>query len=376
MELTLYALLKEFNINDEIESYTILTSGHINTTCLVHATDDNGKENKYILQRINSSVFKNPHAVMANIANVTSYIASKLKKEGEDTSRKVLSFFKAKSGEHYTTDENGDYWRIYSFIDNSVTFNTTNDPVVLYETGKAFGEFQHHLSSYPSETLFDIIPNFHNTVSRYNDLKKMIALNPANRLKNVIPEVKDYLKLETIATKMAKMQLSGELPVRVTHNDTKCNNVLFDEDTKEHLAVIDLDTVMPGLVGFDFGDAMRFAGNATKEDEADLTKVKIDLNKFKAFTKGFLSEVAPNLTENEKNTLALGAISMTAECGTRFLTDYLDGDNYFKTHYPDQNLNRARCQLQLVKDMIKNYDKMKQIVDEAYAEIMAEQNEK
>ena len=224
------------------------------------------------------------------------------------------------------------------------------------------------------KTALKIIPEFHNTKNRYNNLKIAIVDNKAKRVESVKNEIREYLKLEEIATKMSIMQKEGKLPLRVTHNDTKCNNVLFDYKTNEHLCAIDLDTVMPGLVGFDFGDAIRFAGNTCGEDEKDLNKVEIDLLKFRAFSQGFIKEVGSSLTKIEKDTLVLGAISMTLECGARFLTDYLDGDVYFKTDYPEHNLDRAKCQLKLAQDMIKNYSKMKQIVENIYEKQVCNSN--
>ena len=365
MEKKLLDLCKKFNIKGNFDSIEIVSNGHINSTFLIRF-NENGKLKEYILQMINGHVFKNQSAVMSNIMNVTEHILSNLKSKKQPTDRKTLVFKNTSAGIPYEIDESGDFWRVSEFVENSITFNTTNSPKVLEETGKAFGEFQEYLSDFDAESLETIIPDFHNTQNRYKIFKETVALDPKKRASSVFDEIQEYLSLEFLATQMCNMLANGELKLRVTHNDTKCNNVLFDKDTKEHLCVIDLDTVMPGLLGFDFGDAIRFAGNSASEDEQNLSKVELDLNKYKAFTKGFLSSIKSNISDAEKDTLALGAITMTIECGLRFLTDYIDGDNYFKTDYPTHNLDRARCQLKLAKDMIKKYDKMKAIVDEFY----------
>ena len=370
MENLLKNIYSNFALKGQFVSYKIFKSGHINTTCLI-TFFDNGQIKQYVIQKINKNVFKNPEQVMDNIVSVTNFIRNKI---GNNANNGVLNFCQANNGQFFAVDNNGDYWRMYEFVDKSITFDSTNNLTVLEETGRAFGEFQYFLSDYPIEKLNIIIPHFHNTINRYLMFKDAIVKNPCGRLAEVKNVVKEYLMLEDIATTMYKMQKENKLQLRVTHNDTKCNNVLFDEQTKKHLCVIDLDTVMPGLIGFDFGDAIRFGASTATEDETDLTKVKIDLNKFRAFAKGFLGEVATRLTQNEKDTLALGAITMTAECGVRFLTDYLDGDNYFKIDYDTHNLDRAKCQLALAQDMIKNLPKLNQIIDEIYLEIITKQN--
>ena len=363
MKNKLETLLRKFNIDGEIVSYNFLSSGHINTTCLVRVNVD-GKTKEYVLQKINKYVFKKPDEVMKNISNVTNFIRNKIKANGESSRRRVLKFYKSDNDNYFTLDEEGDDWRIYRYVPNSVTYNETDDLTVLEGAGKAFGEFQMLLDDFPIKNLNIIIPHFHNTENRYKLFKEAIRKDAKKRVKKVQEEICEFIKLENLATKMYKLQKQGVLKLRVTHNDTKCNNVLFDEDTKKYLCAIDLDTVMPGLVGFDFGDAIRFAANTCSEDETDLSKVKIDLAKYEAFAKGFLSKVGDSLSEDEKNTLALGAVTMTLECGLRFLTDYIDGDKYFKTNHSNQNLDRARCQLSLAQDMIRNYEKMKNIIED------------
>ena len=342
-------------------SYELLTNGHINTTYKVYFVR-HGEVKDYILQRINVYVFKNPEAVMENIVKVTEYIRDKIKATGVSAKRYVLHYQPNEDGKYYFVDEQGGFWRCARFIDDSVTFNITDNPTVIEEAGKAFGEFQMYLADFPVNELNIVIPHFHNTVLRYETFENSIKRNDAGRADEVKDEISKYLSLKEIATKMYKMQRAGELPLKVTHNDTKCNNVLFDKTTFRHLSVIDLDTVMPGLVGFDFGDAVRFTANTCDEDEKDVSAVKLDMNKFEAFTRGFLSAVGSTLSENEKNTLALGAVTMTIECGMRFLTDYLDGDKYFKICRKEQNLDRARCQLALAENMISRLDEMNAVI--------------
>lgn len=358
-------LCKNFNISGNLLGYKTFTNGHINTTLLTRF-EHNGKVNDYVLQKINKNVFKHPESVMYNIVNVTEFIKEKLITEGKNTDQKVLQFAPATNGDYFVVDEDGDYWRLSKYIVNSTTFDTTDSLDILEQTGKAFGEFQQLLDGYPIKDLEIIIPHFHDTINRYKIFKNILKNNPVDRVKYIQSEIKDYLNLTKLATQICRMKEQGQLPARVTHNDTKCNNVLFDKSTGEYLCVIDLDTIMPGLACFDFGDAVRFATNTCSEDETDLSKVKIDLNKFDALTRGYLSKAGSSLTPNELKTLSLGAITMTIECGLRFLTDYIDGDNYFKIDYPEHNLDRSRCQLALAKDMIKNYYQMQQIVEKYY----------
>lgn len=353
-------MMIEFNKTGRVAGYKMFNSGHINTTVLV-IVDEGDKHGKYVLQRINTNVFKNPEGVMENISNVTNYIRRKMENSGIDSKNRVLKFNKANNGKYFAIDSNGGYWRLYDYVEDSVTFDAADD-YVLYETGRAFGEFQTQLKDYPSKSLFDTIPNFHNTPKRYERFKEVLSVDSLGRAPYVYNEIMQYLSLEKLTSQMQAMLDAGKLPLRVTHNDTKCNNVLFDENTHKHLCVIDLDTVMPGLVGFDFGDAVRFASNTEAEDCTDLSAVKVDLGKFKAFTQGFINSVGNSLTREEINTLVLGAITMTTECGLRFLTDYIDGDNYFKIDYPGHNLDRARCQLKLAQEMILNRKYMEKIV--------------
>lgn len=351
-----------FGICGEYRSYEIVNSGHINSTYRVYFLR-NGELKDYILQRVNTYVFCDPVSVMDNISSVTEFIRAKIKQKQATAKRNVLHYSKTEDGQYYVFMEDGGFWRCCRYIDDSVCFEQTDNLTVIEESGKAFGEFQLYLADYPVRELSIVIPHFHNTVRRYEAFRDAIALNEAGRVAEIGEDIEGYLALEEIATRLYKLQKAGELPLRATHNDTKTSNVLFDAKTLEHLSVIDLDTVMPGLVAFDFGDAIRVAASTAAEDEKDLTKVAIDMKKYEAFTRGFVGMVKDSLTLKEKQTLALGAVAMTVECGVRFLTDYINGDKYFRIHYPDQNLVRARCHLVLAKDMIANLDEMQKIVD-------------
>ncbi len=350
-----------FCLKGEYRSYEVVNSGHINTTYRVYFFRD-GEIKDYILQKVNTYVFKDPVSVMDNISSVTEFIRAKIKQKQATAKRNVLHYSTTKDGQYYTFTEDGGFWRCCRYIDDSVCFTKTDNLKVIEESGKAFGEFQLYLADYPVEKLSIVIPHFHNTIRRYDAFKDAIALNEAGRVALVKEEIDEYMQLEEIATKPYRMQREGVLPLRVTHNDTKTSNILFDAKTYEHLSVIDLDTVMPGLVAFDFGDAIRIAASTGEEDEQDLAKVAVDMEKYEAFTRGFVGTVGENITQAEKDSLALGAIAMTVECGVRFLTDYINGDKYFKIHYPDQNLARARAHLVLAKDMVAHLQEMQDIV--------------
>ena len=337
----------QFAIEGTVKEICPYGEGHINLTLLV-TTD----KKRYILQKMNTRVFPDPDNLMNNICGVTEH----LKARGIET----LSVVPTKDGKSFLK---GDAcYRVYDFIENTVTYQTASDINVFRNSGKAFGEFQNYLIDFPVEKLHIVIPHFHNTVMRYEALDKAIQEDAMGRAASVQDVIDGYQAIRDVATKPYRMQRAGILPLRVTHNDTKTSNVLFDAETNEKLAVIDLDTVMPGLVAFDFGDAIRVAGSTVDEDERDLSKVALDLEKYEAFTRGFVGEVGDILTEAEQQSLALGAVAMTAECGVRFLTDYLNGDKYFRIHYPDQNLARARCHLTLSNDMIAKLQVMEEIV--------------
>jgi hypothetical protein len=360
-EKQIRAVCEKFQLRGEYQSYRVLTGGHINTSYQVIMLRD-GKLKDYILQKINTYVFHDPIAMMDNISSVTEYVRAKIKQKQTTAKRNVLHYATTEGGEYYTTMEDGSFWRCCRFIDDSVCFEYTDDLKVVEGAGKAFGEFQVYLSDYPVQDLHIVIPHFHNTVMRFDNFRKAIEKDFAGRKSAVQDWIDGFMALEEVATRLYRMQKAGLLQLRVTHNDTKPSNVLFDKNTLEHLSVIDLDTVMPGLVACDFGDAIRVIGSTGAEDEQDLSKVALDMEKYEAFTRGFVGTLCDSMTQEEKDTLALGALAMTVECGIRFLGDYLDGDKYFRIHYPDQNLARAKAHLILAQDMLKKLDEMQQIV--------------
>ena len=358
--MDLSKVAKLFGINNKIVEEEHITIGHINVTYRVKFDDDK----EYIMQRINKYVFKDPVSLMNNIILTTTHIRNELTRKNMPVDRYVLSFIKALDGNYYVIDSENEYWRMYHYITHSLTYNVMDNMDIIENCGYAFGNFQCQLSNFNASLLSETIPNFHNTISRFENLKKAKEKDEFNRFESVKDLYDEYLKLEEISTRMTRMLNNNELPLRVTHNDTKCNNVLFDLTTNEPLSVIDLDTVMPGLAGFDFGDSIRTGAANNREDESDPTKIYLCLDKFRAFAKGFLKTTKDSLTKNEIDTLALGAITMTLECGSRFLTDYLEGDVYFHEKYKGQNLIRAKSQLILGKDMINKSDQMNAIIQE------------
>ncbi len=328
-------------------------SGHINTTFLLET--DRGA--RYILQKINRQVFHNVPALMSNIQAVTDHLWNK-----DPDERHVMRLMPTLDGALYAVDEQGEYWRVCVFIKDSVCLESASTAEEFQESGVAFGRFQNMLSDFPADKLSETIPGFHDTVSRYRKFHEVLSADPAHRAGDVKPEIDFFLAHEEEAGIMVGMQKNGQLPLRVTHNDTKLNNVLLDETTHEPLCVIDLDTVMPGLCGNDFGDSIRFGASTAAEDERDLSRVSMSLPMFEAYARGFLSACGKSLTPLEIETLPLAAKLITLECGLRFLTDHLEGDVYFRIHRPGHNLDRCRTQLQLVLDMERKYGEMQSII--------------
>lgn len=353
-----------FNFCGTYKYYKTKDDGHINTTYLI-VFDDNGTEYKYILQKINTFVFKDPDALMQNIIGVTSHLRKRIAENGGDCSKETLKFLQSKNGKYYCVDKNGECWRCYGYIDDVYTCNIIDNKDVFQSAGKAFGKFQNELADYPIDTLCETIPNFHNTYSRFLDFKKAVKNNAAGRADSVKEEIDFVLSREADTKVLLDMIDKNELPIRVTHNDTKLNNILFDNETNEGICIIDLDTVMPGLSLYDFGDSIRFGANTASEDEKDVSKVSVDLELYEAYVKGYLSTAKHSLTQNEIDYLPFSGKLMTFECGMRFLTDYLNGDTYFKTEYPEHNLVRCHTQFKLVEDMEKKMDKMKEITAKA-----------
>lgn len=326
-------------------------SGHINVTYLLATTTGR----RYILQRISDAF--DVTALMNNIETVTKFTA-----EHATDPRGALKLVPTLDGKSYYQDETGNY-RVYEFVEGSVCLQAAETPEDFYESAVAFGSFQHLLAQFPAETLNEPIPNFHNTIDRYRIFQEALERNSCDRVKDAQPEIDFALAREQEAGTLQRMRESGVLPLRVTHNDTKLNNVMLDAETHKALCVIDLDTVMPGLSVYDFGDSIRFGATTAAEDETDLSKMTIDLDLFRIYTRGFL-KACPDLTDKEIEMLPMGAKIMTLECGVRFLTDYLDGDHYFAVHRQAHNLIRSRTQFKLVAEMEAKWDQMVQIVKE------------
>ena len=334
-------------------------NGHINNTFCI--TTETGSQ--YVLQRINKYVFKNPIRVMANTSSVTNYLRQRV----EDP-RMTLHFIPAKDGKYFHKGPDGEFWRMYDYV-GGFTLDAPETDEDFYQSALAFGRFQELLSDYPADTLYEIIPNFHNTIDRYAQLKESVEMDCVDRVREVRDDIQFLLDREEKGSILQKMLDAGILPLRVTHNDTKLNNVLLDHETRKSLCVLDLDTVMPGSSLYDFGDSIRFGAATAAEDEPDTSKMKLDLHLFEVFTKGYI-EAAPALTEIEVTMLPLGAYVMTLEVAVRFLKDYLDGDLYFsKIDYPEHNLVRARSQMALVADMEKKWNQMNLIVAKVAAEL-------
>lgn len=338
-------------------------SGHINDTFVVHTQPGEDPCRRFILQRISSAAFKHPDEVMANIVGVTSFLGEKIKEAGGNPARETMSVWATKSGENFYTDSEGGAWRVYPFVEDTICLQKAETPELFAASARAFGKFQRMLKDYPADTLYETIPKFHDTEDRLAKLKAAVAADVMGRVKEVGPELKFVQEREADCSVTISALRDGRLPLRVTHNDTKLNNILIDRESGEGICVIDLDTVMPGLAINDFGDSIRFGANHSAEDERDLTKVNFDLELFDVYAAGFLEGAGGALTETELDYLPWGAKLMTLECGIRFLTDYLEGDHYFRIHREGQNLDRCRTQFKLVSDMEAAWDDMKAVVD-------------
>ena len=350
--INLEEILQQFNLSADIEPYG---NGHINDTFLV-------TPKKYILQRINVSIFKNPDELMDNIENVTSFLKEKIIAAGGNPERETLTVIPTKDGKKYYKLDDKNVFRLYIFVTDTKSIENSKTPADLYEAGIGFGHFQKLLDDFPVEKLYETIKDFHHTPKRVEALKDAIEKNAAGRADSVKDEIAFALENAVWADVVIKGIAEGLIPVRVTHNDTKINNILFDEVTGKAVCVIDLDTVMPGSMLYDFGDALRMGGSTAAEDETDLDKVWFEEKAFEAFAKGYMSEMKEALTEEEIRLLPLSVKLMTYECGIRFLTDYLNGDTYFKIHREHHNLDRARNQFKLVADITAKEEKLAEII--------------
>ena len=347
-------ILENYEIPGKLESIKEYNVGNINKTYIIEY-DNEGKREKYLVQKINTLVFNNPYILMDNIEKVTSYLKNKMN-EYEDKEHKVLSIIKTVKDDSLCKISNGDnisYFRIYNFIDNSISYDYSTDNKIVYNTGKAFGNFNKLLNEYPINTLEETIIDFHNTQKRLEKFLYDIEKDSFKRVNGVKKEIKEILKKSKICSIITKELDERNIPYRVTHNDTKVNNVLMNKVTGDYLAVIDLDTVMPGSLLYDYGDGIRSTSSTALEDEKDLSKVSIDLKMFENYTDGYMSEMFDCITENELVLMPESIRIITLELAMRFLNDYINGDVYFKTDYKDHNLDRARNQLALVKDIEK-----------------------
>lgn len=337
-------------------------SGHINDTYLLTFKIGEMGQLKVILQRMNTQIFTKPEELMENILNVTDYLRRKIVENGGDPERETLNIIPAVDGKPFYVDSTGEYWRSYKFITGATSFDQVENANDFYQSAVAFGNFQSLLADYPAETLHETIQGFHDTRARFQVFKKAVEEDVCGRAAKVQKEIQFVLDHEDVANVFAEMLDKKEIPLRVTHNDTKLNNIMIDDKTGKGICVIDLDTVMPGLAMNDFGDSIRFGASTAAEDETDLDKVCCDMDLFDIYARGFIEGCNGKLTEKEIDLMPMGAKVMTFECGMRFLTDYLEGDHYFKIHREDHNLDRCRTQFKLVSDMEKKWDTMQEII--------------
>ncbi len=352
-------IVTQFRFEGEFRNVEEFGSGHINSTYIA----DFG-EKRYVIQKINTNVFKNPDALMDNVFSVTRYLKNIIIENGGEPERETLKFIRTNEGKEYLKTPDGECYRAYIFVDNSICYDSADTPEMFKKSGAAFGQFQKLLSAFPADTLFETIPHFHDTFYRFEN-EFLVSLENADesRKENAKAEIDFIISRKGEMKRITDLLENNRIPVRVTHNDTKLNNVLFDKNTGDCLAVIDLDTVMPGSALYDFGDSIRFGASTAAEDEKDLSKVEMSLDYFKAYAEGYLSEAGDTLNSCEKDNLAFSAKLITLECGMRFLTDYLNGNVYFKVDYPEHNLIRAKNQLKLVSDMENKMSKMEEIVN-------------
>lgn len=355
-------IIKVFDVPGKFLKGYPYGNGHINDSFAVEYEDESKKINRYMLQRINQHVFTHPDEVMKNIIQITAHLRLRIMMDGGDADRETLTLISARDGRLFTVDEAGDYWRLYLFIEGAETYELPQSEAHVISAGKAIGRFQRCLSDFPVEKLAITIPDFHHTPKRFTDFKQKLNADRCKRVKTVTAEIDFVLRHQGMVTRVMDALESGELPLRVTNNDAKLDNIMIDVETNQAICVIDLDTVMPGSLLFDFGDAIRSMANTGREDEPDLEKVHFDLRVYRLFTQGYLSEANLFLTPMEKSLLAFSARLITFEQAIRFLGDYLDGDRYYKINHPRHNLDRARTQLRLVEEMEAAADQMEAIV--------------
>lgn len=355
MYSTIKIIGEKFRLEGELYSYETITIGNINSTYKATYTREDGSVKSYLFQKVNTHVFKNPAQIMQNIEHVTSFIREKY------PNQITLHFHHTDEGLNYYVCDDNSFWRVVNYVD-SITFNSSEDLNVIEATGRAFGQFQTQLSDFDGSILYETIPDFHNTKKRLDTLFAHVEDDPCGRVAEVKREIEYLASVRERAGELSVMFANGDIPQRVTHNDTKCNNVLFDRVTKEPIVVIDLDTIMPGMSMYDFADAVRFIANTAVEDEPDISKVFFDTAKFRAFANGFIGETHGVLKAVEIENLVKASFSITIEIASRFLDDYITGDKYFRCVYPKHNLVRTRCQLQLARDIERKWDELSWII--------------
>lgn len=358
------SIVRQFAFEGEFLDARRHGHGHINGTYVARLRKADGTIHRYILQRINHEVFRHPEELMENIEKVTVHLREKIVAAGGDPERETLNIIPTVDGGSFYRTAGGDYWRGYVFIEGAQTFQVVEHPDHFFNAGKAIGQFQRLLSDFPPEQLYETIPDFHHTRKRFEAFVRSVERDVGNRARSARAEIEFVERRAEETLVLVNLVDQGRLPRRITHNDTKFNNVMIDDETGEGICVIDLDTVMPGLSVYDFGDAIRFGANPAAEDERDLSKVYLDLNLYESFTRGYLGAACGSLTPTEMAYLPFSARLMTLECGMRFLKDYLDGDVYYDTQRKGQNLDRCRTQFKMVQDMEEKFDQMTRIVEE------------
>lgn len=361
LPLSIDTVLEAYDFPKTLLGVVRYGQGHINDTYCVVCQPQEGDCIRFILQGLSTAAFPHPEELMENMVGITSYLREKIAANGGDTKRETLSLVKTKDGKDFFTDSFGKVWRLTHFVEGTDCFQSAT-PELFESSARAFGRFQYMLQGYPAETLNETISNFHDTEDRLRKLKAAINGGSLTRVAECKREIDFVLAREKDCSVALQALRDGKLPLRVTHNDTKLNNILIDRTTGKGICVIDLDTTMPGLSINDFGDSIRFGANHSAEDEKDLSKVNFDIELYEAYTRGFLEGAQGSLTPEELEYLPWGARLMTLECGIRFLTDYLEGDHYFRIYYPEQNLDRCRTQFKLVRDMEEQFEQMAAIV--------------
>lgn len=358
MSYDIRKIVEQFDIDGEMVYEEPFGCGHINDTYAIYCKRESEPPVRYILQRINSEIF-DVEKLMHNICLVTDYLKERIAADGGNPSENTLTLVKTKDGKSYYDNKDGNYFRIYLFIENTVSYQSAVSKEVLQNAGKAFGHFQKLLFDFDASKLYEIIPDFHNTVRRYEALENAIQNGLPDRIKMAEKEISFAQKRKDYCDKVVSRLGSSDIPLRVTHNDTKLNNILMNPDTNESVCIIDLDTIMPGSLLYDFGDSIRFGANTALEDETDLSKVHFSMEMYEAYAKGFLSEMSPFMTKEETDLLPFSCILMTYECAIRFLADFLVGDTYFKVTHPSHNLERCRNQFKLICEMEDGLEEMK-----------------